>query len=94
MRQWGEAWVFRSPRESQPKEIEYYKNRDFDSAIESYRLALEKMDSLSDFLPEFLESKIRQANQAIDQGKSQLASELFNEVLQVDPANIAAAKRW
>ena len=71
---------------------ELYKTQQFEEAMKSYQSAVISMDSLFDLLPELVSRKIADANLAIQQGKSALATTLFEKVLELDAANIIAAE--
>jgi len=70
---------------------ELYKEQKFAQAMESYQGAVDAMDSLFDFLPALIDTKLGEASLAIKQGKSDLATSLYEKVLQLDIANIDAA---
>jgi len=69
---------------------EFYKQQDYAQAIARYQLAAEQMDSLNELLPEILKNKVKQGNQALEQGKAALAKQRFKEALLLDVNSIAA----
>ena len=70
---------------------ELYKEQKFAQAMQTYQSAANDMDSLFDLLPELITTKLAEADLAIQQGKSALATELYENVLQLDAGNIDAA---
>jgi tetratricopeptide (TPR) repeat protein len=71
---------------------DFYARQNFVEAIQSYQLAFDQMDSLKELIPDVLKNKIHQGNVAIDQGKSTLAKQLFNQALVLDRNSIDALK--
>jgi len=69
---------------------DFYKQQDYQNAIENYQTALQRMNELNDRIPELLNEKIEQGLSAIEQGKSLLAKQLFNEALILDKNSINA----
>lgn len=69
-----------------------YQAQDFPAAIADYQSAVDKMDSLFDYLPEQIALNLQQAGLAIDEGKTALAAEKFQRVLQLDQDNIKASE--
>jgi tetratricopeptide (TPR) repeat protein len=69
---------------------EHYKQQDFAAALSSYQAAVDKMDSLFDFLPREISRLLRVGEQALGEGKSQLAKQQFNRVLELDEENLEA----
>ena len=71
---------------------EFYKQKDFAQAIQTYRAALAEMESLNELIPEILAEKIAAGDAAIIAGKSSLAREKFEEALKLDQSSIAALR--
>jgi len=69
---------------------ELYKNQEFPESVVQYQNAADEMSSLYDFLPALINSDLESGNKAIAEGKSALAKELFNNVLKLEPGNLAA----
>ena len=70
---------------------DYYKKQEFKQALETYQSAVTNLESLFDVLPELVASKLAAGSNAIEQGKSELAAQLYTQVIQLEPSNIAAA---
>lgn len=70
----------------------YYKQQDYRSAITSYESAAEQMQNLQTKLPELLEENIKDGFSAIEQGKSGLAKQRFQQALVIDNNSIRALK--
>jgi len=69
---------------------EFYKQQDYQNAIASYQGAANEMASLNNLIPEVLKGKIEQGRLAINEGKAELAKQLFNEALALDRNSVAA----
>jgi len=69
---------------------EFYKQQDYQNAIASYQSAANEMASLNNLIPEVLKGKIEQGRLAINEGKAELAKQLFNEALALDRNSVAA----
>ena len=71
---------------------EFYQQQDFQQALDIYQSAADKLDKLYEQIPIYVQSKIVEGQQAIDEGKSQLAEQAFNSALEIEPNNFAAMK--
>lgn len=69
---------------------ELYKEQDFQGALNIYQSAADKLDSLHEQIPTYVQAKLAEGQQAIDDGKSQLARTAFDAVLVIEPNNFAA----
>ena len=69
---------------------ELYKQQDYQQALDVYQSAVDKLDTLYEQLPIYVQSKIDEGQQAIDAGKSQLANDAFSAALAIEPNNFAA----
>lgn len=70
---------------------EAYKQQDFAAAQAKYKAAVAAMDSLFELLPRLISSRLSAGREALRTGKSALAKEHFNKVLQLDSGNLDAA---
>jgi len=71
---------------------EFYKRKDFVSAVQSYQSALTKMQSLDSKIPDVIEGLVADGVSAIEQGKTNLARENFQEALKMDQNHIPALR--
>ncbi len=71
---------------------EFYKRKDFVNAVKTYQAALDQMQSLDALIPSVLKSLVTQGLQAIEQGKTELAREKFQEALTLDQNHIPALR--
>jgi len=71
---------------------DFYKKQDFAQAIGLYKRALDEMQGLNKLMPDILAAKVAEGNEAIDQGKTALAREKFEEALKLDQNNIPALR--
>lgn len=69
---------------------ELYQLQDYQQALTIYQSAVDKLDALYKKIPVYVESKIAQGQQAILEGKSQLAKDAFSQALSIEPNNFAA----
>ncbi len=69
---------------------EFYKLQDFQQALSFYQLAVDKLDHMYKQIPIYVQAKLAEGQQAIDDGKSQLANTAFNTVLEIEPNNFSA----
>ncbi len=69
---------------------EAYKQQDYQVAIGKYEAAVQKMDSLFEFLPRQIQLNLQEGRAALTEGKSELAKEKFNRVLELDESNLEA----
>ena len=69
---------------------EFYKRKDFVNAVKTYQAALEKMQSLDTLIPSVLKGLVKQGSAAIEQGKTELAREKFQQALRLDQNHIPA----
>ena len=70
---------------------ESYKQQDFGQALTQYQAAVDKMDSLFEFLPREISRLVQAGLAALSEGKSELAKQKFNRVLELEPTNLEAA---
>ncbi|MFT4628973.1 MAG: tetratricopeptide (TPR) repeat protein [Dinoroseobacter sp.] len=71
---------------------ELYKQSDFADAVQAYQGALDQMDSLYDLLPAIISTRLGKGELAIKQGKSELAKQRFQQVLELDEGNLRATE--
>jgi tetratricopeptide (TPR) repeat protein len=71
---------------------ELYKQSDFADAVQAYQGALDQMDSLYDLLPAIISTRLGEGELAIKQGKSELAKQRFEQVLELDEGNLRATE--
>ncbi|NNC98662.1 MAG: hypothetical protein HKN85_00610 [Gammaproteobacteria bacterium] len=69
---------------------EFYKQQNFAEAIKSYQTSSAEMESLFKLLPAKVNALLTGGENALNDGKSALAKELFGEVLTLDSGNPAA----
>ncbi|MBX2849685.1 MAG: hypothetical protein KTR16_15285 [Acidiferrobacterales bacterium] len=69
---------------------EYYQQQEYQQALNIYQSSVDKLDALYEQIPIYVQSKVEQGQQAIEEGKSQLASEAFSAALALEPNNFAA----
>lgn len=69
---------------------EHYKQQEFKAALQSYRDADEQMASIFNLLPQLVDAKVRQGNQALSQGKSLLAQSHFQKAIDLDRKSLPA----
>jgi len=89
--QWAEE-EYQAALEQAALGDQLYKQQDYQSAIAAYESAAEQMNALKGKLPEILKQKVDAGFVAIDEGKSGLAKELFQEALALDKNSIIALK--
>lgn len=87
--EWG-SQGYESALEKAAKGDELYKVKDFQNAIASYKAALTEMQGLDALIPDVLAELVAQGNQAIDDGKTDLAREKFKAAMALDRNNIPA----
>ena len=87
--EWG-ASAYESALGLAAKGDEYYKVKDFQNAITTYKDALKEMQSLDELIPEVLKALVAEGNQAIDDGKTDLAREKFQAAMALDRNSIPA----
>lgn len=68
----------------------FYKQQDYQQAIENYQAAAQGMLALNELVPDILKAKVSDGLQAIDDGKTQLAQQAFKQALILDANNIDA----
>lgn len=90
VKDWG-AEVFRSALESARQGDEFYKEKDYQQAINTYQAAVDQLDSLHGRIPDLVKGRIQQGNQALREGKSQLAERAFKFALHLDADSVSAA---
>ena len=71
---------------------EFYKQQDYQPAIENYQSAASQMEALHEKLPAIIETNIKEGFAAIEEGKSGLAAQKFNKALTLDQNSIPALK--
>lgn len=69
---------------------ESYKSTDFKTALERYGQALNSMQALNGRIPKVLKDAVQNGNQALAEGKSELAKTYFQAALKVDYNHIPA----
>ena len=69
---------------------DFYKLQEYQQAIDTYQAAADQLDALHREIPKLVESKVTEGLAAIDQGKSALAAQAFNQALVLDHDNIPA----
>jgi len=89
--QWG-AEGYQSALDKAAQGDEFYKLKDFQNAIATYKDALSEMQSLDALIPEVLNTLVREGNSAIDDGKTDLAREKFQAAVNLDRNNIPALR--
>ncbi|MBL4672192.1 MAG: hypothetical protein JKX81_08010 [Arenicella sp.] len=87
--EWGPEG-YESALEKAAKGDEFYKLKDFQSAINRYQEALDEMLALDELIPDVLNALVSQGNVAIDQGKTDLARQKFQSAIGLDRNNIPA----
>jgi len=71
---------------------EFYKRKDFVGAVQSYQSALTQMQSLDALIPNVINGLVESGLSAIEQGKTELAREKFQEALVLDRNDIPALR--
>ena len=89
VKQWAEE-EYSAALETADSGDQLYKQQDYQSAIGAYKSAAEQLDLLKTKLPEILKQKVDAGFVAINEGKSGLAKELFQEALTLDKNSIPA----
>lgn len=69
---------------------QFYSRQDFVAAQNSYKSALQIMQSLGERLPAVLDGLVSEGQAAINDGKSELATAAFEKALEIDANNISA----
>lgn len=70
---------------------EFYKQQNYRQAIGLYQSAVDGLDRLHKSIPALVQRKIKEGNQALSDGKSQLARASFAFALKLEPGNISAS---
>ena len=68
----------------------FYKSQQYAEAIKQYQSASEQLNELFGLLPTIIDNYNNSGQQALNEGKSALAKELFNKVLGFESTNEAA----
>ena len=89
--QWGEL-TYESALGLAAEGDEFYKRKDFVNAVKTYQSALEKMQSLDALIPSVLDDLVKQGLLAVDDGKTELAREKFQQALRLDANHIPALR--
>ena len=71
---------------------EYYKNKNFAKALNSYSDARAALQRLDEFIPKELSQRVVAGNDALKEGKSSLAKEKFQHALILDQNHIPALR--
>jgi len=69
---------------------DFYKQQNFAQAITRYQTAVDELDSLHELIPDLVQRKIDEGEQALRDGKSELAVNAYSRALELEPTNLAA----
>jgi len=69
---------------------EFYKLQDFQPALAAYKAAADELNGLYQLVPAYVQAKISAGQDALSEGKSQLAKEAFSAAIEIEPNNFQA----